>query len=152
MIFGNLNQAQRYAFLLEKVKAFFKHVKEHDLLSYEEGSYKINGDEFFVNVNEYDTVLCEDCFWEVYKKYIDVHVMLKGQEFIDVNFIDDNMQLGEYKADNDFQALDGDYKASVKLNLGDFPICYPEDAHRTGVIADKACHLKKAIFKIKVED
>lgn len=151
MIFGNLNQAQRYAFLPEKVKAFFKYVKEHDLLSYEEGSYKINGDEFFVNVNEYDTVLREDRFWEAHKKYIDVHVMLKGQEFIDVNFID-NMQLGEYKADNDFQALDGDYKASVKLNPGDFLICYPEDAHRTGVIADEACHLKKAIFKIKVED
>ena len=53
---------------------------------------------------------------------------------------------------NCFQALDGDYKASVKLNPGDFLICYPEDAHRTGVIADEACHLKKAIFKIKVED
>ena len=107
MIFGNLNQAQRYAFLPEKVKAFFNYVQEHDLLSYEEGSYKINGDEFFVNVNEYDTVLREDRFWEAHKKYIDVHVMLKGQEFIDVNFID-NMQLGEYKADNDFQALDGE--------------------------------------------
>lgn len=149
MIFGNINQAERYAFLPEELKAVFAYVQEHDLLSFAEGSHKINGDAFFVNVNEYDTVAREDRFWEAHKAYIDVHVMLQGQEIIDVNFID-NMQLGEYKAENDFQALDGEVKASVQLKPGDFLVCYPEDAHRTGVIADEACHLKKAIFKIKL--
>lgn len=150
MIFGNVNQAQRYDFLPEDLKAVFKFVQQNDLLSFAEGSHKIDGDRFFVNVNEYDTVTREERFWEAHKVYIDVHVMLKGQEHIDVNFIE-NMQLGEYKAENDFQALDGDFKATVKLNPGDFLICYPEDAHRTGIIADEACHLKKAIFKIRLE-
>ena len=150
MIFGNINQAKRYDFLPEDLKAVFKFVQENDLSTFAEGSHKINGDAFFVNVNKYDTVAREDRFWEAHKLYIDVHVMLQGQEIIDVNFID-NMQLGEYKSDSDFQALDGELKASVTLKPGDFLICYPEDAHRTGVIADEACHLKKAIFKIRLE-
>ena len=42
MIFGNINQVERYAFLPEELKAVFAYVQEHDLLSYEEGSHKIN--------------------------------------------------------------------------------------------------------------
>ena len=41
-------------------------------------------------------------------------------------------------------------QASVTLKPGDFLICYPEDGHRTAVIADKANALKKAIFKVKI--
>ena len=77
MIFGNINQVERYAFLPEELKAVFAYMQEHDLLSFAEGSHKINGDAFFVNVNEYDTVARKDRFWEAHKAYIDVHVMLQ---------------------------------------------------------------------------
>ena len=56
MIFGNLKYADKYDFLTEKIKACFTYAKEHDLTTYEKGSYKINGDEFFVNIENYATV------------------------------------------------------------------------------------------------
>lgn len=149
MIFGNLNQEETYAFLPEDIKACFKYAKEHDLLTYEKGSHKIDGDRFFVNVAEYETVKREERFWEAHKDYLDIHVMLRGQETIDLNFID-NMTIGEYKKADDFLALEGDYQASVILKPGDFLICYPEDGHKTAVIAEKSNLLKKAIFKVQI--
>lgn len=41
MIFGNLKYADKYDFLTEKIKACFTYAKEHDLTTYEKGSYKI---------------------------------------------------------------------------------------------------------------
>lgn len=149
MIFGNLKYADKYDFLTEKIKACFTYAKEHDLTTYEKGSYKINGDEFFVNIENYATVKREERFWEAHKAYLDIHILVKGEETIDINFIE-NMKLGEYKEADDFLPMEGDMQASVILKPGDFLICYPEDAHRTGVIATKVSDLKKGIFKVKI--
>ena len=149
MIFGNLKYADKYDFLTEKIKACFTYAKEHDLTTYEKGGYKINGDEFFVNIENYATVKREERFWEAHKAYLDIHILVKGEETIDINFIE-NMKLGEYKEADDFLPMEGDMQASVTLKPGDFLICYPEDAHRTGVIATKVSDLKKGIFKVKI--
>lgn len=150
MIFGNLKYADKYDFLTEKIKACFTYVKEHDLTTYEKGSYKINGDEFFVNIENYATVKREERFWEAHKKYIDVHMIIEGKESIDVSFCDD-MQIKSFDENRDFVELIGEEKATVNLiNKGDFLICYPEDVHRTAIICQQSQTIKKAIFKIKL--
>lgn len=102
-----------------------------------------------MNVAEYTTVKREERFWEAHKAYLDIHILVKGEETIDINFIE-NMKLGEYKEADDFLPMEGDMQASITLKPGDFLICYPEDAHRTGVIATKVSDLKKGIFKVKI--
>lgn len=150
MIFGNINQEKTYEFLPENVKACFKYVKEHDLLNYEKGTHKIDGDNLYVNVAEYTTVKREERFWEAHKKYIDVHMIIEGKESIDVSFCDD-MQIKSFDENRDFVELTGEEKATVNLiNKGDFLICYPEDAHRTAIICQQSQTIKKAIFKIKL--
>ena len=150
MIFGNINQEKTYEFLPENVKACFKYVKEHDLLNYEKGTHKINGDNLYVNVAEYTTVKREERFWEAHKKYIDVHMIIEGKESIDVSFCDD-MQIKSFDENRDFVELIGEEKANVNLiNKGDFLICYPEDAHRTAIMCQQSQTMKKAIFKIKL--
>ena len=47
--------------------------------------------------------------------------------------------------------LEGSANSFVRLTENDFLICYPEDAHCTGVQADAPQTIKKAIFKIKVD-
>lgn len=150
MIFGNIKQQANYIFLPENIKACFKYMQEHDLLTYTKGSHEIDGKQFFVNIEEYGTVERSKRFWEAHKAYIDVHVMLRGTECIDINFIE-NMTLGNYDEQKDFQALTGTAQATVNLlKPGDFLICYPQDAHRTAIMVDTPKDLKKAIFKIKL--
>lgn len=147
MIFGSMKHLGEFSFLEEGVKECFRYACNNDLNSYEQGRYEIDGDRLFVNIVEYTTTTPENRFWEAHKKYLDVHVMLKGQEQIDINFID-NMRLKAYKPEDDFQSMEGEKNSMVVLNPGDFLVCYPKDAHRTAVAAREPELVKKAIFKV----
>ena len=147
MIFGNITQEKTYAFLPEDLKECFAYAKEHDLVSYEKGSHPIDGERLFVNVVEYETTRPENRFWEAHRNYLDVHLMLDGQEQIDLNFIE-NMEQKEFVEKDDFLPMDGGSNSHVVLRAGDFLICYPEDGHRTAVAVDESEKIKKAIFKV----
>lgn len=149
MIFGNVEHLAELAFLPENVKKCFDYRQEHALLSYEKGSYEIDGDRLFVNVVEYRTTTPEKRFWEAHRDYLDVHVMLQGEEQIDLNFLH-NMKTGEYVPQEDFVPMTGEKNSSVILRPGDFLICYPNDGHRTAVAVEAPEMIKKAIFKVKI--
>lgn len=149
MIFGNIDHLKEYSFLEDSVKECFAYLKKHPLLSYEKGSYEIDGHRLFVNVVEYETTTSINRFWEAHKDYLDVHVMLQGEEQIDVNFIG-NMRLKEYVEKDDFLPMEGEKNGSVILRPGDFLVCWPSDGHRTAVAVDGTAMIKKAIFKVRV--
>lgn len=149
MIFGNMNNLDEYLFLEEQVKECFIYAKEHALVEYEKGSHEIDVERLFVNIVEYKTVKAEERFWEAHKNYLDVHLMLDGREQIDLNFIQ-NMELKEYVPKDDFLPMDGEKNSSVILSNGDFLICYPNDGHRTAVVAGESQKIKKAIFKVRI--
>ena len=150
MIFGNITQEKTYAFLPEDLKECFAYAKEHDLASYEKGSHPIDGERLFVNVVEYETTRPENRFWEAHRNYLDVHLMLDGQEQIDLNFIE-NMEQKEYVEKDDFLPMDGAPNSHVVLRPGDFLICYPEDGHRTAVAVKESEKIKKAIFTVRID-
>lgn len=150
MIFGNIRQWEEFSFLDEPVKECFAYIRAHDLVPCEKGSYPIDGDRLFVNIVEYTTTSAENRFWEAHRDYLDVHVMLRGEEQIDVNFIE-NMQRGEYEKKEDFLPMKGEKNGFVILRPGDFLICYPNDGHRTAVAPGKPETVKKAIFKVRIE-
>ena len=149
MIFGNIDYLEEFGFLEDSVKRCFAYMKAHDLISYEKGTHEIDGDRLFVNVVEYTTTTPDNRFWEAHRDYLDVHVMLKGKEQIDVNFIR-NMELKEYVKKDDFLPMEGEKNGSVVLREGDFLVCYPIDGHRTAVEADGAETITKAIFKVAI--
>ena len=101
MIFGNVNNMEEFPFLEEQIKECFEYAKTHDLASFEKGSHEIDGERLFVNIVEYTTTNAEDRFWEAHKKYLDVHVMIHGNEQIDLNFIQ-NMDVKEFVEADDF--------------------------------------------------
>lgn len=149
MVYGNVTDLNEYGFLEKAVRECFDYAESFDLETFEKGSHPIDGDRLFVNIVEYRTTAPENRFWEAHRKYLDVHLMLRGTEQIDVNQIR-NMELKEYVAADDFLPMDGEKKASVVLKKGDFLVCYPSDGHRTAVMADSPEDIKKAIFKVLI--
>ena len=149
MVFGNIRDLKDFAYLEENVRRCFDYAREHDLLSYEKGSHPIDVDELFVNIVEYETTTPENRFWEAHRQYLDLHLMLRGPEQIDINFID-NMEQKEFVEKDDFLPLEGNPNSHVVLDEGDFLLCYPADAHRTAVQVGNPAVIKKAIFKIRI--
>lgn len=151
MIFGNLEFANRYNFLGEKLEKCFAYIKDNDLRTFETGVYPIDGDNIFVNIVEYTTTTIENRFWETHKTYVDLHLMLTGAEEIHLNFLQNMSVKEEYVEKTDVLLLEGCGNSFVRLTDNDFLICYPEDAHCTGVQVNTPQTIKKAIFKIKVD-
>ena len=151
MIFGNIKNLNEYTFLTEAVKECFSYAKEQNLVEFENGKHEIDGERLFVNIVEYTTKNADERFWEAHKKYLDVHLMLNGEEQIDLNFLS-NMDVKEFVEVDDFVPMDGEKNSSVVLRNGDFLICYPQDGHRTAVKVSEPKTIKKAIFKVLISE
>ena len=149
MIFGNIQNLKEYFFLEDGVFECFRYAKEHDLDGFRKGSHEIEGQRLFVNIVEYETVEAEKRFWEAHREYLDIHLMLEGEEQIDLNFIQ-NTDVKDYVQEDDFLPMEGKKNGSVILREGDFLICYPGDAHRTAVAVEGSKKIKKAIFKVRI--
>ena len=149
MVFGNVKHLEEFSFLDSSVRECLDYFNSHDLASYEKGSHEIDGERLFVNVVEYTTTTPENRFWEAHREYLDIHVMIRGQEQIDLNFIQ-NMQQKEYEKKDDFLPMESKKNASVVMRKGDFLVCYPKDGHRTAVAVDGPEDIKKAIFKVRI--
>lgn len=150
MIFGNTEKLNEFSFLEPAVRECFEYADKHDLGSDEPGRYTIDGERLFVNLVEYTTTRPEERFWEAHQSYLDVHLMLDGEEQIDLNFIQ-NMEQKPYVEKDDFLPMEGEKNSSVILRKGDFLICYPMDGHRTAVMVKAPERIKKAIFKVRIE-
>ena len=149
MIFGNIHDLDQYSFLTDAIKEFIAYAKEHSLQDKEKGFQQIDVKRFNFNRVEYTTTTPENRFWEAHRQYLDVHLLLEGQEQIDLNFIQ-NLEQGEYVEADDFLALHGEKNSSVVLREGDFLICYPVDGHRTAVEVNGPETVKKVIFKVLI--
>ena len=147
MIYATLNTIQEYC-LDENLNMCIEYAKEHDLLNYELGTYDIN-ENIFVNIISYETKKREERFFEAHRKYLDIHLILEGQEIIDVNDID-NMVQKEYQEDQDFLPIFGDSKCAILMKENDVLVCYPHDGHQTAVKVEESMIIKKAIFKVKI--
>lgn len=149
MIFGNVRDQETYRFLKEEIQTCFSFLKENDMACMETGSYPIDEEKNFVNIVEYETKEKELCKWEAHKKYLDLHVMLRGQEGISLNFID-NLEQGSFVEAEDFLPLEGEENCFVQLHAMDFLLCFPEDGHMPGIELGESGRIKKAIFKVQI--
>lgn len=151
MILGNRNHPADLSDLPEAIQACFAYAKERDLEALADGTYEINGDSLFLNIAEYATQPPEARVWEAHKAYVDVQLILRGSERVDINFLE-QMQEIQAQEEKDLWLYEGTEKARVFLQEGDFIICYPTDAHRAGIcVMDCQETVKKAVFKVKLQ-
>lgn len=149
MIIGNLQHTEDYTFLEENVKQCFAYVKEHDLLKLAPGDYEIDGKRLYIKIEEYETGTVGRS-WEAHQEYLDVQILLKGSEQIDVGFTE-QMETIEYMVDKDMLRLAGETKMSLRLAAGDFAIFYPHDAHQSHLAVSSPEQIKKAVFKVQIQ-
>ncbi len=151
MIFGQMSHRDSYKDLEPAIQACFDYAKAKDLVNWDKGSYDIDGRDVFVNIVGYETGDAQDKGWEAHREYLDIHLMLKGEEIILLNDID-KMEQGVFEPQGDYLPLEGEATVSVTCKPMDFLICYPEDGHKPGVkAADAPMTIKKAIFKVKIK-
>lgn len=148
MIISNLQNSSRVESLHPLFKKLFDYVKTHDLLHTECGRIELDGDNLFINNSNPTCVTADQQVLEVHRDYIDVHILLEGQETVGWKALEDLTQETKvYEKEGDCALYADRPKTYVTLQPGQFLIVYPEDPHAPIIGEGK---IRKLIGKVKV--
>ena len=149
MNIGNLEQLdmallpQPLLNLLRKTEYSFER-----LLEKEDGKYDIIDDSVFYLILTTVTSPEGNCKSEFHNKYIDIQVLISGEEIIAVsNSITNPEEYDEIKPDLIFLE-DDSLTTRIVLKPGDFAVFYPGEVHRPTCQLNGPSNIKKAVFKI----
>ena len=147
MIKDNLKNAYKYYSLSPAIDKALQYLENNNLEEFSDGSYPIDGDDIYMNVQEYETKISNNI--ESHRKYIDIQFMIRGQENIGVCGLDDIVPSSEYDEKKDVIFYNGEASLEL-LNENEFVIFYPEDAHLPCQMIDVPKIVKKVVVKIKI--
>lgn len=97
----------------------------------------------------YDTLPEEECFFEAHHDFLDIHLMLRGEERV---ALASPAALTEFEAqpEHDFYAYRGQETVSLTLSPGEFLVVFPDDAHKIKMqTLDGPQSVTKAVFKVQ---
>lgn len=116
-----------------------------------DGRMDIDGDRLYASVATYNTGSREERRFEAHRKYMDVQVLLEGEENIDVSLEKDLPVLEAYDEKRDVMFLKPPQQvASLVMRSGVFGIFYPHDIHRPGVHLLEKRRVRKIVMKVAV--
>ncbi len=150
MIVDHISHYDLYKGRNDKVDKAIKYIKTANFAELEKGMHGVDGEEIFFNLIEYETKTPEERFWESHKEYIDIHYLLEGEEFVGHELFERMSIKENYNEADDYFLLEGTLHSKIKLQKGDFMICYPDDAHMTGIKVDEPLNVRKVVFKVKL--
>ena len=111
---------------------------------------ELKGDLVYCTRFTYETIPQEESFFEAHRRYLDIHIMVEGEERVDVNRPED-LDLTDAQEGNDFYAYQGESWHSTVLKPGEFLVVFPGDAHRIKVQVDGPKTVSKAVFKVCID-
>ncbi|MGL5254194.1 MAG: YhcH/YjgK/YiaL family protein [Brevinema sp.] len=149
MIFSNVNQLQSKDFSGNMAKAvdFLKN-NYQKILTQEVGKYEVCP-EFFYLIQEY--MPKTDNIWEAHEKYIDIQLVLDGEELLYAADRSHLRVLEPYNPNKDLITFEGEALITSVLKSGDAAIYFPTDAHIPGLKSPSyAGNIRKCVVKISI--
>lgn len=127
---------------------YLSQLKEEELSL---GRHDVN-EGFYYNVQEYETKVNPSKHFESHCKYVDVQMLISGEENLQVtDIIRLQVELPYDEVKERILYYPSGNVASVVLRPGSAVILYPKDAHRTVAYNGKSCSVKKVVGKIMIK-
>ncbi|MGL5797602.1 MAG: YhcH/YjgK/YiaL family protein [Cetobacterium sp.] len=150
MIFGQLNELKFYKGISTGLDLAIETIENKSYKNGIEGKNEIDGDNVFFNLQSCKTKTLENCFFETHKKYIDIHVVIEGEEGIGYSLKDSLKDCTEYNEETDFKVVEGKEEYRLNMTQNNFVIVFPDEPHMPLIAKDNiVADLKKVVFKIR---
>lgn len=150
MIIDILANASLYYGLGPRFVRAFEYLQQTNFAELEKGRYAIDGDRIFAIVNEYDTVDAAGEQMEAHKKHIDVQYLVRGEELVGHDFLQDKQPSRAYDPEADFMLFAEKPAFFTKLEVNSFAIFFPTDLHMPNIRVNDPVSVKKVVIKIAV--
>jgi len=148
MIIDKIENLNIYANLSERLAKGIDYINNSDFSKIDLGTYKIEGDNVFAMVQEYDTRAIDNCILEGHIKYIDIQYIIEGEEHIGLTS-KANQELEERNDENDYAFYKGD-STLFKFNPSVFGIFFPDDLHMPCVGLNHISTVRKVVVKVRI--
>ena len=151
MILDHISYIHQYIGLCPSLKYVMPFLERVEKESLQPGTYELDGRKVYAVLQEYETKPESTCQWECHRKYIDVQMLLEGEEEIGWTEIDSLTECEEYDEERDIMmAADAKHASMLVLSAKQFAIFTPHDAHKPLCLHKVPGNVKKVVFKIAV--
>lgn len=151
MIYAKNADALAYRGIHPNLDLALEHIIPEFLASLRDNQrVELKGDLVYCTRFTYETIPQEESFFEAHRRYLDIHIMVEGEERVDMNRPED-LKLTDAQEGNDFYAYQGESWHSTVLKPGEFLVVFPGDAHRIKVQVDGPKTVSKAVFKVCID-
>ena len=147
MILDKLSQAKAYRGIHPRLDAALDRLNDAFLSTVGPQAMELEGKALYVTRFTYDTLPLEDTFFEAHRRYLDIHLMMEGEERVDIA---SPQGLTLFEHQEDFYAYRGQAEQSLVLRPGSFLVVFPEDAHRIKIQVKGPKTVTKVVFKVLV--
>lgn len=148
MIYDNLNNIEKYKGIFKNLDIAIEYLKKNDLNLLNLGKNNIDGEKIYINKVNLELMSENDLQYEVHKKYLDIHIVLRGRERISIqNSIGDLVLSKRYDEKADYALYKGKANGYLEIGENNFMICMLDEPHKPGIIVkDKV--VEKCIVKV----
>lgn len=147
MIVGNIHHLQSW--LAESLREAIEYVKDHVTEATPLGKHDIDGNNLFYLISEDSTEPLTDRRAEYHARYLDIQIVLKGQEGMTFSALPAGTPDIDWLADKDIAFLAaGGQEKTVILNEGDFVVFYPGEVHKPLCAVGAPAKVRKAVVKM----
>jgi YhcH/YjgK/YiaL family protein len=150
MIIDTLDNANVYESLGPRFVQAFEYLRSCRPATDATGSHALDGDNLFVNVDEYTTKPLDQGRWEAHRRYADIQYVVTGSERMGHAAIDDLTLEKAYDAETDVAFFTGGGGVMLRVPAGTFTVFMPEDGHMPCIIDDAATPVRKVVVKVRV--
>lgn len=150
MIFDTLKNIKNYKGISANLDKAIDSIAKGEYLTAPAGVTNIDGTEVFFNVQE--NVIpknLEDANFEIHKKYIDIQLIIDGQENFGYATLENVSPKNKFSPEKDFQALNGDVEVTYTMKSDRFILFFPEEPHMPCLKSGDTEKIKKVVYKIK---
>lgn len=152
MILDQLNNALMYGGLGERISIGLALLNEDSVRQVAPGKYKVDGDDLFYIVDEYETKPIKEGKLEIHRKYLDIQYIVSGTECIGYASLEGLKEETPYDGQKDVAFYK--YNPSMSqlvLKQGMFAILWPNEPHMPGRTAENIECIKKIVVKVRIE-
>ena len=150
MILDTLENADLYFDVVPRFREFMEFYNNNDMEAIPACKIKLQGNDLFVNIQDFKGKEEKDCKMESHRDYIDIQIPVNGDERMGWKAqVDCQDIIDEYNEGKDMETYRDPSTATFLVPAGHFAVFFPSDGHRPGIAPGQ--QYRKLIVKTRVE-
>jgi len=151
MIYGEIKDLNQYKGISKNLDKAIEYILNGEYKKGIPGKNIIDGDTLYFNYPDCAmTKEIKDGFFEGHKKYIDIHVVISGEENLGYTPCSEVTVKKEYDSEGDYELYKGTLKNIFHVTEDKFIIFFPNEPHMALLKVGEIKEITKVIFKVLV--